>query len=551
MVLDAPGAILEVAAPPKIKTKLRVLWRQQVRKLMARLGWSGEKVITVDHGKSQILAITAPIDSLLTATFVTEWAWDAALEKIGHDKGQFKAEAFEDICLNMLSKIASEANPKLNALYRAGKLMRVNTLLAEKDLSLGEGEHAKIYAFDDLPLPDEIAWRAKRRRIPIALVTGTNGKTTTVRALAHMLRTGGKSVGFCSTDFVQIGDEILQRDDYSGPTGARIVLRDTRVDAAVLEVARGGMLRRGLQVSDADVAIVTNVAADHLGENAIHNLAQLAVAKFTVLQGLRADAPLVVNADDPHCRALARTLSRPVFWFAMAKPSAAVLRGKATQAGCIYLHEHQISVEMGVQTFTLADVRETPLSLGGAAIFNIANLLAACAAALVLNVEPEIIRQSLLQFGASPADNPGRLNAFQVKQARVLVDYGHNTDGVSATLASALRLPHKRLLVGTGVPGDRSLETGREIARLIAQARPDKVIVKELAGYLRGRALGEMSGVIKTELRAAGVAAGKIGYADTDAQLVQQTLAWLKPGDLAMLYLHENVAELSALLLSK
>lgn len=259
LVLDVPGAILEVCAPTAHRTKLRVLWRGYARKLMDRIGWQAEQLVTRDQGGSQIFAISAPIDALLAATYSTEWAWQAALFRLALAERPLSLATIAD---DILSRIVQDANPALHALYRAAKLRGVITLL-EKELSLGEGAQCRIYPLDDLPLPDQIAWRPKRRQMPIALVTGTNGKTTTVRLLARMVREAGFCAGFCSTDYVQVGDEILQRDDYSGPTGARMVLRHPNTEFAVLEVARGGMLRRGLQVSDADVGLVTNVADDH------------------------------------------------------------------------------------------------------------------------------------------------------------------------------------------------------------------------------------------------------------------------------------------------
>jgi cyanophycin synthetase len=548
MVLPSAGAILEVQAPTESKTKLRVRWRHAVQQLLLDIGWSNEVIVTRDQGLSQILAISAPIDQLLCATHLTEWAWELALAG-GHLKNP---RLYLDCCDQALSEMALAANPRLRSLHAAARVRGVLGLLSESDYSLGEGEAAKLYPLDDLPLADEIAWRPKRRRIPIALVTGTNGKTTTVRILAHLLRQQINGVGFCSTDYVQIGEEVLQRDDYSGPTGARLVLRHANTEAAVLEVARGGMLRRGLQVCNADVGVLTNVANDHLGENGIHTLDQLAEAKFTITRGLRLGAPIVVNADDLHCRSFARKLSNPIFWFAMSRPAAAIMRSKVPRAGLIYLNDYWIHIERpNLEPVKLLDVREAPLSLNGGASFNVQNILAAAAAAICLKVPDFTIQRALREFGAHPNDNPGRANIYPIRGAKVMVDYGHNPDGVRAILQATIGLTRKRLLIGIGLPGDRSLDAAKAVADTIAEVKPDRVIVKEMPNYLRGRPVGELSGVLRKTLSKRGVSAKRVQYVQNDAETIRLCLEWLKPGDLAVLFVHEDVAQLSAQLFAE
>jgi cyanophycin synthetase len=547
MVLAVPGAILEVAPPQALKTKLRVRWRHIMQQLLSDLGWASETIVAADQGASQILAISAPIDQLLVATHINEAAWELALAG-----GRFaQKQRYLELLEEALSQMAQTANPRLRALHSAARHHKVIGLLSESEYSLGEGESARIYPLDDLPLPNEVAWRAKRREIPIALVTGTNGKTTTVRLLAHLLRKVSPDVGFCSTDFVQIGAQVLQRDDYSGPTGARMVLRNARTTHAVLEVARGGMLRRGLQVIGANVAVVTNVADDHLGENGIYTLDQLAAAKFTVVRGLSAHAPIVVNADDLHCRSFARKLSNPIFWFALSKPTNTVLRSKVSRAGLVYVADQSIFVERAnAEAICLLDVKDCPLTLGGGALFNVQNVLAAVAAALCLDVPIDKIKQGLQEFGAHPADNPGRANVYPVQGARIVLDYGHNPDGVRAVLQSLHALKFNRLLIGVGLPGDRSLEAARAVAAAVVSVHPDWVCIKEMPKYLRGRPLGEISGAIRRELSARKFSAKKQHYLQDDAQMLQYARDWLKPGDLAVLFVHENTDQLAAQLLA-
>jgi cyanophycin synthetase len=544
MVLPVPGAILEVAAPIEHKIKLRVLWRNYARKLLDRIGWERESVITRDQGASQILAISAPIDALLAATYLTEWAWSAALVRLDLYAAD-EVPSLARISDTLLSKIADSANPRLRVLHHAAQLRGVTALL-EKEFSLGEGEHCKVYPLDDLPLPDEIAWRPKRRQLPIALITGTNGKTTTTRLVARMVREAGIRAGFCSTDYVQIGAEILQRDDYSGPTGARLVLRHPNTQLAVLEVARGGMLRRGLQVKDADVGLVTNVADDHLGENGIHTLDQLAEAKFTITRGLAPDAPLIVNADDRHCRALARRLERSIYWFGLAAPTRSMLKGRRARAGLVYVDQDHVLREQDDELHNIIAVNDIAIGLQGAARYNIANALAAIAVASVLKLPLSAIRSALREFGKSPEDNPGRANVYAIRGATVIADYGHNPEGIDALLKACWEMPAKRRLVVVGLAGDRSNTSAEQIGASLAALKPDRVIVKELASFLRGRPEGELSGILRTSLRQNGLAAARMSYTRTDSEALEQALTWLRPGDLAVVFLHEDKAALGA-----
>jgi cyanophycin synthetase len=547
MVLALPGAILEVAPPQALKTKLRVRWRHVMQQFLNDLGWSKETIVALDQGASQILAISAPIDQLLVATYINEAAWELALIGGRFAQSRRYLESLDDA----LSQMAQSANVRLRALHLAAKHHSVIGLLSETEYSLGEGASARTYPLDDLPLPNEVAWRAKRRRMPIALVTGTNGKTTTVRLLAHLLRQVDNNVGFCSTDFVQVGAQILQRDDYSGPTGARLVLRHADTTQAVLEVARGGMLRRGLQVTNADVAVITNVADDHLGENGIYTLDQLAAAKFTVVRGLKTQAPIVVNADDLHCRSFARKLANPIFWFASAKPSSTILRSKMPRAGLVYVQNQIIMAEpKDSEAYEILPIVDCPLTLGGGARFNVQNVLAAVGAALCLKVPMAQIQQGLRQFGAHPNHNPGRANIYPFKGARILLDYGHNPDGVRAILEAVKALTFKRLLIGVGLPGDRSLEAARAVGVAVAIARPDWVCVKEMPKYLRGRPEGEISGEIRRTLNAQKVSAKKQNYLRDDIEMVQFARSWLRPGDLAVLFVHEDTDALATQLLA-
>lgn len=540
MLLSRPGAMLETRLPPERKRRLMRRWFSWVERLYADLGWAGEEVVTRDQGPTQMLAATAPPAALLPATFVLEQALDWALL----DPARPTLAAYHRAVDALMTRIARRADGWLDALVRSAQRHCAQLLIGERDISLGEGRAAVVFDDDDIPTPDSLDWSDKQHRLPTVLVTGTNGKTTTSRILARILKTAGHTVGFSCTDYVQVGDAILDRDDYSGPTGARMVLRHPEVTAAVLETARGGMLRRGIQVRDADVGIVTNVAADHLGDGGIHDLAQLAEAKFTLVRGLHAEAPLVVNAEDRHCTRHARRLDRPLYWFAVKRPPRGLLKGAARTEALLYREGSQLWLDRDGVREALLPVSDLPIAFGGSAVHNIANALAASAAALALRVEMEVIRTALRSFGASWLDNPGRANLFQIRGATVLADYGHNPEGLAAIFAISAALPRQRLLISFGQAGDRTDQDIRNLADQVAAQRPDRVLVKEMLRMLRGRSPGEIPQLLSAQLKKRGLRPAQITVIDGDRAAVETALDWLQPGDLAVLFIHQDSATL-------
>lgn len=537
LLLDSPGAILELRLPRAKKALYLRDWEREVRKLLRRLRFNREQVVVRDQGRSQMVAISAPLDALLTATFINEAAFERVLA-LHTGRACDDVGTMTDV---LLTRMALRSDPRLVALVRAAELHGVPWMLGEGDLSLGYGAVCSSYPDDDLPLPDEVDWDGFSARPLIALITGTNGKTTTTRLLARMLSEGGHTTGFCSTDTVQIGTEITHRDDYSGPTGARLVLRDQRIDAAVLEVARGGMLRRGLSVREADLAVVLNVADDHLGDAGIYRLDQLAEAKMLIRKGLKRRAPLLLNADNPHLLRFAKQLDQRLQWFALKRPAAAL---RARGDAMVYIEDGQLVHERDGRIEPLCAQAQITIGFAGAARHNIANAAAASLAALQLGVSAQAVGQALRGFGSSLSDNPGRANVFSIRGAQVIADYGHNPDGYDAMLRLVQQMPHKRLTVVIGQAGDRSDSDIRALAERAAAAKPQQVYVKALHGMARGRAPGEVSQLLHQRLLDCGVPATAIRHFERDAQAVEAVLQGLRPDDLALIFLHEDQSSL-------
>ena len=507
-------------------------WESRVRAMREALGWPEAAVVAARHARALSLALAAPEDRLFTATELNEWAWIGAADLPVPAAPAFPPPQDFDVARRILQAMAAaEANPRLLALCGEAGARGVPCLVDEAALSLGAGEGSRTWPLDGLPqAPD---WSALHD-VPTALVTGSNGKTTTVRLVAAMLAAAGLRAGFNCTDGVFVDGARVLAGDYSGPAGAREVLRHARVQAAVLETARGGILRRGLAVRRAQAAIVTNISADHFGEYGVESLEDLAEAKLVVARALGADGVLVLNADDAVLRERAAGLACRCAWFSIdgtvpaTHDSACFLRD-----GSLVLREAGAEVELGA-------ISAMPLALDGAARYNLANLAGAALLARALGVPTEAIVRVLASFGATRGDNPGRLERWRIAGAWVLVDYAHNPEGLQGLLEVALRLRGDggRLGLLLGQAGNRRDEDIARLARTAAAARPARVLLKDIAGYLRGRDSGEVAHVLRGELEAAGIAPEAIGVELSELAASQSLVDWAGAGDVVVLPVH-------------
>lgn len=324
------------------------------------------------------------------------------------------------------------------------------------------------------------------------------------------------------------------------------MLRHPRVQAAVLETARGGLLRRGLVARDARVALVTNVSADHFGEYGIHTLDDIAAVKLTVAKSLADDGVLVVNADDVVLMGGAEALRgrHRIACFAMLLETArAASDGLAcgVQGECLYIAD-------GDALYDLGDVVEMPLTLRGSAGYNIANIAGASLAAYVLGITPTEIAGVLARFGNDSRDNPGRLQQWRLGDdthvVRVLLDYAHNPDGLRGLLQVAqLQRGNGRLALILGQAGNRGDDDIRALADVAADASPNRVWLKDIGGeYLRGRPPGEIAAILFAALRARGIAAEALPVCLDEAEASREALAWARAGDTLVLPVHEPSA---------
>jgi len=383
------------------------------------------------------------------------------------------------------------------------------------------------------PIVDMLYPPGTEYTIPVIAITGTNGKTTTTRLVAHLFRHTGKTVGFTTTDGVYLQNRLVMEGDMTGPFSANIILSNPTVDVAVLETARGGILRAGLGFEECDVGVVLNVSADHLGLRGIHTLDQLAEVKAVIPAVVKREGHAVLNADDPRVYAMReRTGADIVFFSTRPEGENEVFEDHIERGGIgARIEEDTFVIRRGRLRIPIASVREVPLMLGGAARFQQQNILAAIATAYVQGVRYDTIRAGLLSFFPSPSMTPGRLNLLRVRNARVLVDYAHNAAALEGLMELVMELPARRRVGVLAVPGDRRDEDVRAVGRLASGL--DLAIVKEDSDR-RGRAEGEIAALLVEGLRGGGMPEERIEVLHSEAHAVERMIAGLEEGDLAV-----------------
>ena len=405
---------------------------------------------------------------------------------------------------------------------RAQTIAEAALALAERDVSpsrtarlTGHQERvvarwaAKIAEARTTPPP----WlRDADRHVPIVSISGTNGKSTVTRLITHILVTAGKRVGTTTSDGVLVDERMVDAGDWTGPGGAAMVLGRRDIEVAVLETARGGIVLRGVGYESNDASVLTNVSSDHLDLQGIHTLPELAEVKSVIARITKPDGWVVLNGDDTLVAAIRRRVRGRVALFSTVPGGAPVVRRHVAGGGRGYvlrdgldLYELDGSVE-----HKIVDVGRVPITIGGIARHNVANVMAAAGAARGLGATIEQVRRGLVDFRPSSEHSPGRLNLFRVGQRVVIVDFAHNEAGISAVLdvaegiagGAAGRAAPITVIVGTA--GDRPDDTLRGIGKIAAE-RAQRVAIKETLKYLRGRSRSSVVGEIMAGINAGGV----------------------------------------------
>ena len=528
LLFDTHGSVLDVACSGDEAERLVPLWKKHVQRMLSELGWDDAGFATAKLAGGVSLAFTAPLDALYAASAINEWAWAAC----DHDLNGADAPDFETAVTEIRAAIAEEANPALVDLETRAAANGVTMLWDDDEVSLGLGRYSETWPVRELPEPRSLDW-TRFRDVPTALVTGTNGKTTTVRLAAHILRAAGRTVGMSSTDYIAIDNEVVDRDDWSGPGGARNVLRHKDVDAAILETARGGLLRRGLGVYAADAAVITNIGRDHLGDFGSRSVDELMNIKWIVSRAVRDDGTLILNADDARLVARARDYPGRLVWFSL-DPGNSVVQSHTGNGGTAYVLSDGDLVRMeGGACEPICPAADIPITLQGAARHNVSNALAAAALAFAMGVSMADVRRGLTTM--TQEQNPGRGNVFEVDGFRVIIDFAHNPQAIEALLDMAGAMRGKRKVLCFAQAGDRPDDLIRELARNAWEKGLDRVIVSELAHYYRGRSPGEVYELIRDELLRCGAREDQIEHNEEEIESFDSALTWAQPGDLVIM----------------
>ena len=575
---NLPSAVLDVGAPDRTHAaekeaelyfecpaqQLVSCWEVWARRTLDAVGWQAQHITSRIFEEGVSLLISAPVDALYAATEVNEFAFEAALVDLL--RGQIPDLDQEGERLSGL--IAQEANQRLLHLDDRAQAAGLLFLSDDDEASIGAGRGVQTWPVTSLPSPESVPV-ADCHNIKTAAVSGTNGKSTTVRLLSAMIANteldGRHAVpGTTSTDWIRVGSEIIDHGDYSGPGGARTVLRDRRVDIAVLEAARGGLNRRGLGVPSVDVAALTNIGTDHLGEHGSNSLDDLLDVKWTIA---RVAKHVVLNADDPLLATRGQQHYAPgslaVTWFSLHHDNAVMRRHTEAGGSAVVLNGKELIALAGRHREVLAHADDIPITMAGAARHNVANALAAAATARALGLKTQDIESGLRNFGRDRADNPGRLNVFSFSAKRsiassgfpsisdglppadqprlkVLLDFAHNPEGFEQLLLVAESLTPARMLVSLGQAGDRSDTEIQRLAEVASRYQPDAILVKELEPYRRGRELGSIPALLEARLLELGIPAETITKTANELHTLASALQWARGGDLLVLPVHTD-----------
>ena len=547
-----PGAVLDLifendgdssTAAGNSLSDIALTWHEQARQLLEALGWAEHQTFQRNYDKGVSLGLNAPIDCLYSAADLNEAALLLSAKQLGLDEIEgIELEIAADpdaVLAHLRHEIENEKNPALLAMAAAAEHHQVLFLFDDDFVSLGSGSSCQTWPVDKLPVLEELDWKSYQA-IPIALVTGTNGKSTSVRLACAIAEAAALTVGTTSTDYIKVGDSVIDRGDYSGPGGARTLLRDSRVDIAFLELARGGLLRRGLGVPEANAALITNVAADHLGDYGINTVEELREAKFIVQKALATSNPLVLNADDEGVVNYVKGFDQCITWFAESLDNP-VLANHVAEGGEAFSIDagEVVHIKAGKQ-YSIVAIEDIPVTLKGQARHNVQNVLGVCGICSALGIDYAAMKTGLSRFKGDAKENPGRGNFYQAKGVNILIDFAHNEHGMRALATTAANIESKRRLILMGQAGDRSDEAIIDMVNAAMLARPDCLVASETPGYERGREAHETADVIANAAVAHGLAETNIMRSRDPAEGIKKALDWAEPGDFLLFFVLTN-----------
>jgi len=373
------------------------------------------------------------------------------------------------------------------------------------------------------------------KNIPLVAITGTNGKTTTTRLISHILKTAGFTVGMTTTSGIYIDGDCIYRGDTTGPKSALAVLTNKNIDAAVLETARGGLIREGLAYDLADVAVITNITEDHLGMDGVKTLADLAKVKALVGEAVKKDGYVVINGDDDMSISILDRLKSNIIIFSSNK-SNKVMQANIKNGGYgIYVDKETMIIQKNSNFEKLIDIKDIGITMGGILKFNIQNAMAACGAAIGIGIDYKAIRQGLMSFYCNQEQNPGRFNMYSVNNIKVILDYGHNIASYKSVISSIKNIKHNKLIGVIGAPGDRLDSYILQVGKYVGE-NMDYIFIKENED-IRGRAKGEVADLIEKGILTSSFHSINIQKVLEETKAFKAALDFAEPEDIIIIFI--------------
>ncbi|GAB4222084.1 MAG: Mur ligase family protein [Francisella sp.] len=532
------GTVLDVPLLEN-RDKLTELFYQEAQRILSALDWPDIKITHKFFNNGVRFAMTSPVDITMPACDVIDFIWLSARE--GFEKGIFKS--IDEAKQHLIPLIEKDKNLKYRKLYNLAKSKGFNAFRDKNKAFIGSG--TGCYEFDlDNDEIENIDW-SKVYDIPAVIVTGTNGKTTTIRLADYICRQAGKITGYTSTDWVKVNDELIDRGDYSGPAGHQFVLTNKIVEVALLESARGGLLKRGLVETYVNAAAVTNVSADHLGEDGIETVEELAEAKSIVFRTVGKGSHAIINLDNYYMKKTFDKLncSKIIVTQNPDKHDMDYYLSKSDYA-CIVENGNFVWIDKKSKQ-TILPVVDAPITVKGFAKHNIENAMIAIALSFKLGINFDDIRTALKTFKSDTKVNRGRANVFEFDNKVAILDYAHNEAGMEALLNMVRAYDKggkKYLMIGT--TGDRKyLIPG--INDIILKHGVDFIVIKETANYLRGAKPLELPTLICEDLTKKGFDVANTHISHGELEGVKYIVNMLKDNDMAIFCCHTELEEVA------
>ena len=543
---DVAGAVIDISLVTTDNFKTAELFATELDKILRKLPIKDYevKILVFDNGIN--IALRYPYDLLMVACDLLDWVWLEIVDFIEQDLPIRTKECIRDFT----SMIEDNQQIILRKIYDKAHQHQVNFFINKDIIVLGSGIGQFRTKVNKITKLKDIPWK-KIHNIPTALITGTNGKTTTTRLTEFICRKAKLKSAYCSTDWVMVNGRKVVEGDLSGPTGHQYAMMNQKVEVAILEAARGGIVKRGLMPNYVDVATVTNIAYDHIGQNGINSLVDLANAKGVVYNALKQDGIAIINLDDEHIKQL--VVKHKKAYISTKLSEQEISKYLTDDNYVVFIRDNVIILKTNSVEYPLNKINEIPITVYGLATYNFENVLHAVALCFALKITPEQIIFGLKKFGADDKSNFGRWNYYKsINHGHLVVDIAHNPAGLDniLNLATGFKQLHKvngllRLMYGN--TADRR-DTIPEIVALINKYHVDEVIIKEFQTSLRGSQLGEMPQVFYAELIKQGYPSEKIKIMPNEFEATQFILTQAKPDDFTLLCSHELIVEVSKLM---